>query len=1272
MSQILNPLTFPLKGSALIEASAGTGKTYTLALLYLRLVLQHGQTLTGESDESSAFDKPLLPPNILVVTFTNAATQELRERIRLRLVEAAELLSQPEASTLTAEADSILLALKAALVQQGRALSAEARKLALAAEWMDEAAISTIHSWCYRILTEHAFDSGNAFGQELIQTDADYLQQAAEDYWRSFCLHLDENALVQVFEVFSTPNELIEKVKNLLPVVDQLNAGTISDLDQLFSQIKQEKAAILTPLKQQWREQNIAQQLEDLFNQAAKEKRIHAQKLNSSHRGGVIDKLKQWQNSEAEQTGINAESTSFQRMAGLDLSVWKNEADADSQHHCCLALRDLEQQLAQLPRAKQPLLIHAAQWLAERIEQEKLRQQQLYHNDLLVRLDRALQHPTRGDALASSIRRKFPVALVDEFQDTDPVQYRIFNRIYQVQAPLPETGFFMIGDPKQAIYAFRGADIYTYLAARQDAQRHFTLGTNFRSSPALIQQVNRTFMQGEALDKGAFLFKQPEDNPVPFLAVQAGKKGLTGLQIEGQTQSAQQAWLIDTDKVMDYRQQSAEVAANEIARLLVLGQRNLATLPDEYNPEQRAPVMPKDIAVLVNSGNEAQIIAEALYQRGIASVYLSDRSSVYQSAAAAELLLLLRAVANPLDDRRLKQALACALAGYSVLNLERLNCDELYWEAQIERFVQLQKIWQYQGVLALIYQLIERFQIAQRLLLQRGGERHLTDLLHLGELLQQASEQFEGEQALIRYFEEAQLNPDEHNESQQQRLESDRELVKIVTIHKSKGLEYPLVFLPFICNYRQETGKYLPVKTHNEQGELAVHLSLSTDILQKADEERLAEDLRKLYVALTRARYGNWLGMACLEQLSQSAIGYILGIKTAPTIDDLSTQSCLQLITPSTEHFHYQAPQEARLDAARTSQLKRLTPWWIASYSAIRYGQKSAEVVSDKRFDQPLMEEESASQATAREEPSTAEKPIPAALMMPPLSAQTRSLHQFPAGSKYGTFLHSLLEWAAGQTFLHHEQNGQGSQSGQKRYKGFAATAHPDFQKERLDMLGKRCNLRQLQDWVYPLNNWLQDFIRQPWQLNALPEIDGTVPSFALADLKPSQIHIEMEFLLQSRFVQSTELDALVIDNTLAKAPRPMAQPSLLNGLLKGFIDLVLEHQGRYYVVDWKSNKLGEDDQAYTESAMRNAMLDHRYDLQYVLYLLALHRQLKARLPNYDYDLHVGGAVYVFLRGNQSPSQGLFMDRPSKAFIEQLDKLFSAEQSCQQPAQEAV
>lgn len=1271
--QRLNPLEVPLHGSRLIEASAGTGKTFTLAMLYLRLVLGHG----GET----AFARPLMPPEILVVTFTNAATEELRDRIRRRLVEAA-LVFRDQSSP--GSSDPLLLDLRDQMVSGDLAHSA--RRLELAAEWMDEAAISTIHAWCYRMLREHAFDSANAFEQTLENDDAERLQHAAEDYWRTFLLGLPAERLEPVLEPWSQPSDLAKAVRGLLSLAEYL--PPIADPpDEIVGRCLETRRHTIATLKTDWRTQDHIAALERLFEQAVKNKAFKQTSLNKTHRAKVLDGLRVWLETPDQTEPDIFGGQSWQRMSSLAIAeIWNDPAKAPVDDPACRALADLHETLTTLPDPTEDLLTHAVHWLKSHVERAKRQSAIMTQNDLLIRLDQALQGEGR-ERLAAAIRRQFPVALVDEFQDTDPLQYRIFSSIYDIQANHAATGFFMIGDPKQAIYAFRGADIHTYLIARAATQgRHYTLDVNYRSSTGLITAVNALFEHGERTAMhGAFLFREPngQGNPVPFHPARARDQAERTLTIDGRPCPPLQGWVIPpgpNGKLNKdaYRARTAEAAARAIAELLRLGQAGRALLPVGQDGER--PLEPSDLAVLVNNRNEADAIRVELRRLDVASVYLSERGNVFDTQIARDLAVLLRAIADPFDDRLMRQALATRLLGQGLTELDRLNRDELHWETQGERLRDLNGRWRRQGFLPMLYRLIGEFRIAARLLGTTDGERAMTDLLHLGELLQRASEELDGEQALVRFLEEAIADSDaatgETSEARQLRLESDARLVRVVTIHKSKGLEYPLVFLPFIADCRRTQSKDRPLKTHDAAHRLQVHLGGDDALVAQVDRERLGEDLRKLYVGLTRARHANWLGLGAISDLEHSALGYLLGLdgQTVEWSGDDQTEtggsgnethatgngdlaarlrrlSCVTLIDPpAADPAPYQAEAEVALEAARPAPDWRPRAWWISSYSALSRGAQlaesdgiEAEASATSQPVSPVDSVETASDETAREESSAGESQE---IQSPP-----GTLHAFPRGGRYGTFLHGLLEWAATQRAPKRTDHPDADRH------GFAAALARTDARRR--MLEQRCTPRRLGDWVEPLDTWLTTLLDRTWHLDALALPDGTVPHLRLADLDPSRYQVELEFWIESRAVDLRRLDQRITQHTLAGLERPQLNTTYLNGMLKGFIDLVFEHQGRYYVLDWKSNWLGPDDNAYTPEAMRAAIAERRYDLQYVLYLLALHRQLKARLPDYDYDLHLGGAIYVFLRGGQSASQGLFMDRPPRVLIESLDRLFA-------------
>ncbi|KOY01303.1 exodeoxyribonuclease V subunit beta [Pseudomonas nunensis] len=1203
-------LAFPLRGSQLIEASAGTGKTFTISALYLRLVLGHG-------GESSGFGRELLPPQILVVTFTDAATKELRERIRTRLAEAARFFRDEIPAP-----DSLIADLRDQFLPEQ--WSGCANRLDIAAQWMDEAAVSTIHSWCQRMLREHAFDSGSLFTQTLETDHSDLLGEVLRDYWRLFCYPMQGDALNWVRANWGGPAALLPRVRGLF--ASERDSVEGKEPAELIAECLHERRTALLELKMPWRQ--WADELLAICHQGVASKSVDGRKMQARYFEPWFEKLKAWAEDESlEQLDIG---TGFTRLTPDGMAeAWKGEAP---RHPGLDAMPGLKVSLDSLPTPDAAVLQHAAQWVGARFEEEKRRRAEMGFDDMLLRLDAALQSDG-GERLATLIREQFPVALIDEFQDTDPVQYRIFESIYRIEDNNPECGLFLIGDPKQAIYAFRGADIYTYLRARQATTgRLHTLGTNFRSSHGMVDAVNHVFERAESREtgRGAFLFREKNgDNPVPFLPVESqGRKEV--LQIDGQNVPALNIWQLPAEQPLSgvvYRQQLAAACASEITALLNGGQQGRAGFIQDGKDFRG--LLPADIAILVRDGKEAQAVRGELSARGVRSVYLSDKDSVFAAQEAHDLLTWLKACAEPDVERPLRAALACITLNLSLAELERLNQDELAWEARVMQFRRYREIWRKQGVLPMLRRLLHDFQLPQALITRSDGERVLTNLLHLSELLQQAAAELDGEQALIRHLSEHLALSGQAGEEQILRLESDEQLVKVVTIHKSKGLEYPLVFLPFICSAKPVDGSRLPLHYHDATGKAQVTLKPTPELIALADDERLAEDLRLLYVALTRAQHACWLGVTDLKRgnnnssvLHLSALGYLLGGGAALAesaglkrwLEDLQ-QDCPALSyeeMPEATAEHYHPPRnEATLLAPLIPKRKASENWWIASYSALRIGD-SMSVGTDEAPESPqaqkLFDDERLDPEAPRE-----------------VVTGGADIHRFPRGPNPGTFLHGLLEWAGDE--------------------GFSATP-----KAVEDAVGRRCNRRGWEGWIVTLSDWLQHLLKSPLH------IGGGQPPVVFEQL--TQYRVEMEFWFASHKVDVLKLDELVRQYTHNGVARVAAEPVLLNGMFKGFIDLTFEHDGRYYVADYKSNWLGVDDAAYTEQAMEQSILDNRYDLQYVLYLLALHRQLKARLPDYDYDRHVGGALYLFLRGTRAASQGVYFARPPRELIERLDRLF--------------
>ena len=1216
MSELLQPLTFPLHGSRLIEASAGTGKTWTIAALYLRLVLGHGDEGEGAG---TGFGRALLPCEILVMTFTRAATRELSNRVRERLVEAAACFRDMSECI-----DPYLTALAASYPGHAERQQA-AYRLMLAAETMDEAAIFTIDAWCQRMLREHAFDSGSLFDEELVSDERALFEDAAHDYWRQNVYPLNSSALAALMACWPDVGALKQSVRELVCRIHLLGAVPDVELASLIASVERTQKAELAGLKDGWFER--ANQMEQWIAGQREQapKCFNGNKLRADSLVKWFEALRAWACDPAMVMPALSD-TAWHRLTPDGMLDACSKGFTAAAPACFEHTTDLWDALKAITPLSHALYSHAASSIARRIDELKKRSRQFGFADMLERLKAALEGEN-GAQLRARIMAQYPVAMVDEFQDTSPDQYAIFNLLYRVGENDRAQGLFLIGDPKQSIYGFRGADINSYLAARAStAGRHYQLGTNYRSTAAVVEAVNQLFLHAEhGFAAGAFKFRQGDVNPLPFDAVHAHGRSEQLVGVDGPFQAlAVCSSERDDMRSTEYREFFAHHCAEHIVALLNDPQAGFR------DGDGFARLVPADIAVLVRDRREAQAIRRALAQRKVQSVYLSDKDSVIDSGEAADMLRWLQAVASPLDGALARAAFATRTAGLSLAALARIAADELAWEARVEQLKALHAIWQRHGVLAMLRRLVHELELPSSLLRQAGGERRLTNLLHLAELLQSASRGLDGEQALIRWFAEqvaglgGRGEGAEGGEERVLRLESDADLVKVVTVHKSKGLEDPLVYLPFAASARKTDRRNRSFFEYVDAGDQRrLDLALSDQALVSVDRARIEEDLRLLYVALTRARHFLWLGVAAVatrkageNKLHESALGYLLGggapiaavdmrarwatLRGASRAIDLKALTAPDGLTMLVREQAHMPLVEAAVFDGRFER-----NWSVGSFTSLTRLAGAAPM----RAQEETLLEEAHVQAQAPRQASAATQNLP--------------WHRFPRGPLAGNFLHEQLECLAldGLSSVHET--------------GFAARR------------GARCERAGWGNRKDDATAWLREVAIAP-----LPQLGASLSELGA-------VLAEMEFWFPSRRLDSAALDHLCTRSLLDKVARPALPERQLHGMLKGFADLVFEHAGRYWVLDYKSNALGANDAAYSRAAMAAGMAAHRYDVQGAIYMLALHRLLRSRLgEDYDPARQLGGALFLFLRGiaNQS-TRGCYLLEPDLELLDGLEQL---------------
>ncbi|HHF2168299.1 TPA: exodeoxyribonuclease V subunit beta, partial [Haemophilus influenzae] len=1196
----LNPITLPLNQISLIEASAGTGKTYTIGSLYLRLLLKAGE---------NNFSRPLNVEEILVVTFTEMATEELKKKIRERITDAINKLTA-FAKTQDKSAfknDEFLTALCHDLD-----IFEAIHRLKLAEQNMDLAAIYTIHGFCRRMLMQYAFHSGIHFNLELIKDQSDLLVRFANEFWREHFYPLPFEMADFIANELGSPDYVLSLLesnlgKNLIVDLENQQALSIS-ITEFLQQYLGEYFKDIKALKLFWLESagKISELITEELNKdyaKGEPKSLSRRSYNTSRLVKWIEQVNAWANNPRDYL-LNKTLMSYFTQSALG-----EKCEEGASPFIAPIFTELEERANALispDLLRRIILYHYRQSLQQKLLDYKLNHQEKSFDDLLRLLCEALQD-AQGDELAEMIRFQYPFAMIDEFQDTDSQQYAIFSKIYR-DNPEKNTGFIMIGDPKQAIYRFRGADIFTYLKASDEAQSRFELTKNYRSEKHLVDGVNALF----DFPQSPFIYQN-----IKFTAVDSRDDHLR-FYLNGKAEPAYRFYLTESDKVN--KTEMAKICAVSIQYWLKSAVENQAVFQNEdtYKTLQAA-----NIAVLVRDKNEAALVKNELQKLGIASVYLSDQNSVFDSNVAKELAWVLKACLN-VAERPILNAIATALFGLNAADIHQIQQNEADWQRWADSFAQYQQTWQRQGILVMLHQILLEQGISERLLSQATGERDLTDFLHLAEILQQAATLHESEAALLSWFEK-QIQGEGRQEAQI-RLESERQLVKIVSIHKSKGLEYDLVWLPFLA---------VPSKIPTA-GDMNVYYSKERDEtlwdienrnLNALCEETFAEELRLLYVALTRAKYQMAFALPAQFDKKWNALHYVLSQgeigKEIALSAPKDTETLLQTFKekmrdnveictkPNLEDFPALSinTKNDELKAAEfTGNIEQ--DWRITSFTSIEQGHRRQNYFTESAGKKHAVFDD------AKDYDSQNSIEISTAL----LNESESSILDLPRGKQVGTALHRHFENCY-----------------------FSDLANT----EEIDKL--RQSLQLDETFAEPLQNWLQQISH-----TSLSNEIG----IALADLANKDCIKEMPFYLAIREHFDVEAfnRALKAHHHLPSKPLQFEQ---IQGMVRGSIDLVFRHNGKYYLVDYKSNFLGSTLADYNQEALKKEMLHSHYDWQYLIYTLALHRYLQSVVSHYDYARDFGGVFYLFLRGmNGEPQPGVFYDRPSVELITELDGVF--------------
>ena len=1318
------PVDFPLDraGTTFIEASAGTGKTHALTTLVARLVIEEGWPID----------------RILVVTFTRAATAELRDRIRRvlgMLLDAVRARLQEVAPPAGPEAPADLPdsagpraieAVEPAIDPRARELlsawedrageidlALAARRLDGAMHDIDRANVFTIHGFCQRVLADLAFESGLSFGCEVGGEGGEAVAAAVRDFWRRRMYPSSTLLMRHAVENGFLPRALSGWVSRRRAKVGAEVVGGDPPAQPLEA-CEASWRGVFDAVRLQWESQRDTFRTEILEGPWLNRQRYRTarSKADLAALEALFSAADPRLPAEGAAGRYGREQLSHACKRGFAVPDSPLFDAFDRLEDASGALRAVYDQW--LRWARREALAEVRQSVRRRLRTDRI----LAWDDLLIELDDALGSGG-GERLAAQIRREFPCALIDEYQDTDPVQARIFSRIYAGAAQSPPAAaafgpeneeasargertrpgpFIVVGDPKQSIYRFRGADVFAYLAARRSATGRLHLDRNWRSVPPLVEAVNAVF-------SGAAPFVTAG---IGYRAVAAAGEPPGPLRLANQDAPFPLEFRllprVEDGKALakkDVLPVVAGAAAEEIARLLELAGRGEAVVEDR-------PLAGADLAVLVRTREQGRLMAGALRERGVRSVEIDD-GSVFHTREAEQLERLLWALADPGREPRVRGALAGDLFGLDAQALLALGDDEQAWSAWAQRREDWRSHWESRGIGSVLLRLLEGEGGARHLLRHSDGARRLTNYRHLAELLQAAETRDRlAASELAAWLNRRRADPDSRDEEAKLRIESDERLVRILTVHGSKGLEFPVVFCPFAWDARSPGRRSDGVDAVYHRGAEDGY----REVIDLAPRERavaiewleeFAESVRLFYVALTRAKYRCVVAWGQVRGAEDSPLAWLLHRSadgqppvTEPDGDDAAIAALrdvadrfrgldaeawrseveafarrlpgavtVSVLGPEPPPVRTPEPSDDPLPALAAREpgrpLRRIRS--LTSFSAL-WAEAAAPaggagVVGDRapagrdeaEIDRPDHDQHEEPADAAGDPSGTDEAP-----------AGERTAFTFPRGPVAGSCLHRIFERLDDPPEMAADRTGLDET---------CVAALADFGIDGVwrpvarDMVeNTRAVLLRTSEAAKGAEGGAgsgRDAVTAGREAGRAAGSGG----FRLGD--PHRRLVELEFHFPVEGLDRHRLASRLVEYGY---PDPFggAAPNgtggfrpPLHGFLRGYVDLVVEHGQRWYVVDYKSNWLGPEPGDYAPEALAASMRAGGYTLQYLIYLVALHRYLATRLPDYDCERHVGGAFYLFVRGIEPAAgmrRGVYFDRPSAECLLALDDCF--------------
>ncbi|MBN2669061.1 MAG: UvrD-helicase domain-containing protein [Bacteroidales bacterium] len=1082
-----NVKTVSLERSHLIEASAGTGKTYSIALLVLRLIMESGIDVK----------------QILMVTFTNAAVAELQTRIRIFIKQAYLYTTEEELPKELIIKELVDDAFKKKNKKDvGHFLKGAVLNL-------DELSVSTIHSFCQTTLSEYAFETDQLSGQELIANSSEWIEKVSNEFWRQYFSTLPEAILQNLFDAGFNKSWINIAIQKAAEQKKIAHTKKIS-LEEFRKKLDANHLKSENIYKQYL---NIYQS-EDLLARKDYRKYIENNLLIFKNKSEQL-----WQFFLSKKSPSSFEKI-YPEIASLVDTYWDLQNDKNS-----LAKQFISCQLSEITEKALPFL-----------NQIKTKHNALAFDDLILKLHKAVKGP-KYEMLRTELQKKFKAVFIDEFQDTDALQYEIFYRIYIIESKTP---IFFIGDPKQAIYAFRGADIDTYKLATKQMQNKHSMRVNYRSDELLVERMNRLY--------------EKVQNPFFDMAINYE-------EVIGQ----------HSDRKIIFEKQALApfqfmVCKNWPTLIEQVGAYIHKLLTNPYYIKGKRIASP-DIAILVRKKAHGDMMQVHLSKIGIPSVFIND-ALVTESEQAKDILYLIECIAKP-NKANLSRVFIGGLFNYSPEEVLHYQFDD-----DIAIFRKALTVWEFNGVYSSLNLILAHYNIKNKLIeFSENGERILTNIQQLAEILNEAENENQYRvPALIAWYKKLVNGRTKGTEAYQKRIETDEQSINILTIHKSKGLAFKIVFNIDLDLEQDFSSKHKSIEYKNKQLESMISFEITEEEKEQYQIQNAQENRRLIYVALTRAEYLNFIfsrgGNNSFSEFHQALLNSDISDQLAEIkdIDIKYTQTVKD--NPPLKIFKQTIHKQ----------------WNITSYSQIADTHHQQIEKEDRQYNDRF------------------EKFI---------------FETMPKGAMLGNFLHELMEQC---DFNSTEHSSIIEALGERKYHLIYHAEHKLYYNELINQV-LSCQLESL-----------------PFKLKAL-------------DAKRKKHELEFYF----------HFNRLNIEQIRARWPHINTEQDFNNeGVMHGYIDLMFEHNEQFFILDWKSNFLGNSIEKYDTIYLEQAMTNNQYHLQYLVYCLAIYRYLNQKIDRFDWDTMFGGVLYIFMRGCRADKKsGVFFTKPPLTdilFLEQILK----------------